>query len=63
MQFDEPIIEKACMDAIAALCIANKGSFDVSIPEWFPLDAGGLYASIRKGGLIRFTYSPEGKLQ
>jgi hypothetical protein len=50
------------MDAIASLCVANKGSFEVDIPDWVAADPGALYASI-KGNKVLFTYSPEGKLQ
>ena len=58
---DVVVVETACMDAIASLCVANNGSFEVVIPEWVACDPGSLYASI-KGGKVLFTYSPEGDL-
>ncbi len=63
MSGDIADMQIAAMDAIAALCMKNKGTVDIEIPEWIQEDGGALGVSFAKPGVARFTYTPETTVQ
>ena len=51
--------EDAAMDALAALCAANHGIYEIQIPENVLMDKGTLFVEVIAENRLRFTYRSE----